>query len=456
MIKRIAGGVNSVVEHYVLAVMLLAVAALTVGGVGAPEAVGVTGLILCAAGLSRGAAKVDLWVLIALAAYLVIGDISSYVTYGYLTGGYTATQSVLLVLYLLMACLDGEELRLFRRLSVLWAGCVAAQGLARFLGKALDGSAGRLGGMLGNPNALGIFLVMAWFGLKAWMPGEEETGLLPAVLRRLEPLLLTALALTLSMGSFVALAAGMAYLAVGWLRREGWRTAFARTCRMLAKAALGVGLGVLMYFTARRTGVPWLCLVELAYLLALMALWERLDCFLRELPWAAAAMSGFGGLVAAATIAIRPSSIATFLERLEMMRNGLGYVLVNPLLGVGPYQWRLLNLGDADPYFNTWHIHNIPIHIAVELGLPALAALVVLAVRVYRKKGPNRAGFTALACHCMMDTGFFYLGTMSLMTATVAEPQEGGAQLSSGAVKLLFLAAGAQFVYSICIARVLA
>ena len=416
MIKRIAGGVNSVVEHYVLAVMLLAVAALTVGGVGAPEAVGVTGLILCAAGLSRGAAKVDLWVLIALAAYLVIGDISSYVTYGYLTGGYTATQSVLLVLYLLMACLDGEELRLFRRLSVLWAGCVAAQGLARFLGKALDGSAGRLGGMLGNPNALGIFLVMAWFGLKAWMPGEEETGLLPAVLRRLEPLLLTALALTLSMGSFVALAAGMAYLAVGWLRREGWRTAFARTCRMLAKAALGVGLGVLMYFTARRTGVPWLCLVELAYLLALMALWERL----------------------------------------EMMRNGLGYVLVNPLLGVGPYQWRLLNLGDADPYFNTWHIHNIPIHIAVELGLPALAALVVLVVRVYRKKGPNRAGFTALACHCLMDTGFFYLGTMSLMTATVAEPQEGGAQLSSGAVKLLFLAAGAQFIYSICIARVLA
>ena len=55
-----------------------------------------------------------------------------------------------------------------------------------------------------------------------------------------------------------------------------------------------------------------------------------------------------------------------------------------------------------------------------------------------------------------MDTGFFYLGTMSLMTATVAEPQEGGAQLSSGAVKLLFLAAGAQFIYSICIARVLA
>ena len=455
MLDKLTGGVNALLEHYILAVMLLAVAALTVGGVGSPEAVGATGLILCAAGLTRGAAKVDLWALAALAAYLVIGDISSYVTYGYLTGGYTATQSALFVLYLLMACLDRGELLLFRRLSVLWAGCVAAHGLAQFLGKALDGSAGRLSGMMGNPNALGIFLVTAWFGLTAWMPGEEETGLLPNLLRRLEPLILTALALTLSMGSFVALAAGMAYLAAGWLRREGRKAAFSRACRMLAKAALCVGLGVLMYFTARRTAIPWLCLVELVYLLALMALWERLDRFLREIPWAAAAMSGFGVLVAAATIAIRPSSIATFAERLEMMRNGLRYILVNPLLGVGPYQWRLLNLRDADPYFNTWHIHNIPIHIAVELGLPALAALVVIVIRAYRKKGPNRAGFTALVCHCMIDTGFFYLGTMSLMTATVGEPEEGGAQLSGAAVKLLFLAAGAQFIYSICMARVL-
>lgn len=455
MLDRVAGGVNALLEHYILAVMLLAVAALTVGGVGSPEAVGTTGLILCAAGLSQKEARADLRVLGPLAAYLLLGGISSYMTYGYFTGGYTATQSVLLVLYLLMACLDGTELLLFRRLSVLWAGYVAAHGLAHFLCKALGGGAGRLGGMLGNPNSLGIFLVVAWFGLTAWMPGEGEKGFLPVLLRRLEPLILTALALTLSMGSFVALAVGMAYLAVGWLRREGWGPAFARTCRMLAKAALCVGLGVLMYFTARRTGIPWFCLAELAYLLVLTALWERLDRFLRDIPWAAAVISAFGALVAAATVAIRPSSIATFAERLEMMRNGLGYIWVNPLLGVGPYQWRLLNLRDADPYFNTWHIHNIPIHIGVELGLPALAALAVIVVHTYRKKGPNRAGFTALVCHSLMDTGFFYLGTMSLMTATVGEPKQGGTRLNTLALRTLLLAAGAQFVYGICMARAL-
>lgn len=455
MTSKISAGVDMILEHYVLVIMLLALAALTMGGVGSPDAVGITGLVLCAAGLSQREAKADLWVLGPLAAYLLLGGVSSYITYGHFAGGYTATQSVLPVLYLLMACLDGRDLLLFRRLSVLWAGYVAAHGLAQFLRKALDGTAGRLGGMLGNPNPLGIFLVLAWFGLTAWMPGENEKGLLPALLRRLEPLLLTALALTLSMGSFVALAAGMAYMAAGWLRREGWRAALPRTCRMLAKAGLCVGLGILMYFTARHTGIPWFCLVLLAYLLALMALWERLDRFLRDLPWAAGTMTAFGGLVAAAAVAIRPSSIATFAERLEMMRNGLGYILASPLLGVGPYQWRLLNLRDADTYFNTWHIHNIPIHIAVELGLPAAAALMVIVVHAFRKKGPNRAGFTALVCHCLMDTGFFYLGTMSLMTATVGEPERGGTRLSTAAVRALFLLAGAHFAYCVYAARVL-
>lgn len=456
MLDKLNSGINAVLGHYILAVMLLALAALTVGGVGSPEAVGVIGLILCAAGLSLGQARADLWVLGPLAAYIVLGGMSSFATYGYFSGGYTATQSVLLVLYLLMACLDEKELLLFRRLSVLWSGYVAAHGLAQFLHKALDGNAGRLGGMLGNPNSLGIFLVVAWFGLTAWAPDDGETGPLPAALRRLEPLILTALALTLSMGSFVALAAGMAYMAVGWLHREGRRAAFFRSCRMLAKAGLCVGLGILMYFAARRTSIPWLCLVLALYLLALTALWVRLDRFLRDIPWTAAAMSAFGALVAAAAVAIRPSSIATFAERLEMMRNGLGYLLVNPLLGVGPYQWRLLNLRDADTYFNTWHIHNIPIHIAVELGLPALAALVVIVIRAYRKKGPNRAGFTALVCHSLMDTGFFYLGTMSLMTATAAEPKQGSVRLSGAAVKALFLAAGVHFAYCVYIARALA
>ena len=72
----------------------------------------------------------------------------------------------------------------------------------------------------------------------------------------------------------------------------------------------------------------------------------------------------------------------------QMMRNGLGDIGVNPLLGVGPYQWRMLNLQDSDTYFNTWHIHNILIHVAVEMGLVAAAFLLAVAGRSLKIKEP--------------------------------------------------------------------
>ncbi len=449
MIKRLSNGANQLLEHYLLTLMLLALAALTLGGVGNATNVALIGLVLCAAGLTQREAQADLWVVGALAAYTALGALASWRVQGHFAWGYASPQSIFLTLYLLMACLSGDELRLFRRLSVLWAGCVAAHGLFLFLSKALAGHAGRLGGLLGNPNALGIFLAVAWFGLNAQAPGEEESGLLPAALRRMEPLLLTVLALTLSMGSFVSLAAGMLFLAAGWLRRDGWREASRQACRMVAKAGLAVALGVLMYFTARMTDIPWFVLALAGYLAALTALWPRLDRFLRDLPWVSCAMTAAGALVAVGTVLIRPSSIATFAERLDMMRNGLGYIAQHPIAGVGAYQWRLLNLQDADPYFNTWHIHNVLIHVAVELGLPAAAALVAVIVRHYWKKAPNRAGFTAFLVHNLMDTSFFYLGITGLMEATAAEPRLGGRALGSGAVRLLFAALAAQFAYTI-------
>ena len=100
---------------------------------------------------------------------------------------------------------------------------------------------------------------------------------------------------------------------------------------------------------------------------ALAMCWSTFDRFLRACPRVAASISATGFLVAAAAVTVRPSSLATFAERLEMMRNGMGYLAENPLLGVGPYQWRLLNLADGDKYFNTWHIHNVLIHVGVEM-----------------------------------------------------------------------------------------
>ena len=132
---------------------------------------------------------------------------------------------------------------------------------------------------------------------------------------------------------------------------------------------------------------------------------------------------------------LRPNAAATFLERLAMIKNGLGYICESPFLGVGPYQWRWLNMLDTDPYFNTWHIHNVFVHVGVELGLPALAMLTVAMVRHLCKKEDKaqRGAFFAVLAHNLMDTSFFYIATVPFMIMISAQ-DEGKTRLLGGAV----------------------
>lgn len=447
----LAKRIDSISDHYVLFLLALALMGLTIVGVGDTPRVSMLGIVLCVAGIFQMPGRIDTRILFPMLLYLVVGAASSYGAIGNVTHTYTATHAIYPVLYFLMASLKKEELRWLRWFTAMWAGYVAANGIVQFLMKAMNGTAGRLGGMMSNANSMGIFLVVGWFGLMAWAPGPEEKGLIPALLRRLEPLLLTALALTLSMGSFLALAVGMAVRAAGWVKESGWREATWRSARMLAKAALCVGAGILMYFTGRHTSAPLLCVGLVLWLVALMFLWEQFDRFLLAYRWFPWVMCAGGFAVALAAVAVRPSAAATFLERLEMMRNGVGYLTADPLLGVGPYQWRELNLADADTYFNTWHIHNVPLHIGVELGLLALAAVVLIILRTLLKKGRNVAGFAAFLLHNLMDTSFFYMGTTTSVLFTVGEPEKGGKQPNRILVRAFFAAFALVFVYFYCV-----
>ena len=93
-----------------------------------------------------------------------------------------------------MASLEEKELLWLRRFTALWAGYVAANGLGQFLLKAMEGTAGRLGGMMSNANSMGIFLVVGWFALKAApLDGREEEAVFARILRHIEPLLLVTL-----------------------------------------------------------------------------------------------------------------------------------------------------------------------------------------------------------------------------------------------------------------------
>lgn len=449
MLPRVGRGLDSLIDHYAAACIILALFILSLLGVGDVRMVGLVGILLCAAGLVRGPAQVDLWVLLPLLIYVLSDLASAYHTYGDIAGGYGALHGIFPVLYLLMACLDGEELRWMRRGCALWAGAAAAAGIVQFVLRALiQGRVGRMSGLLGNPNAMGIFLVVGWYGAMCCETGRGEDS---RPLSFLEPLLLIALAMTLSMGSFLSMAVGIGVLLIEKKRSASWRETVRYACQILAKASLGMGTGLLIYLAGARTGAPWSCLPLLVYAAAVILSWRRFECFLEAYPKMALLLSAMGMLVAVTVIAVRPSSIATFTERVEMIGSGLRYIAQDPLFGVGPFQWRLLDLDDGGKYFNTWHIHNVPVHIGVEMGWIAMTALILVGIRALcKKRDPaGRALIAAFCFHNMIDTSFFYLEITALVLTAAGEPQTGGRKVSGGAVKTVFALFALLFAYGL-------
>lgn len=447
--RRPLGRLDRLLDHYLVLMLFLTLISLTLLGAATPLLTSLLGLVLCVTGMAQRRIKADLWVLIPLILYQVFSVISFCMAYNGISTGMIADvisiQAFYPVVYLLMAFLSEEERLWLKRLCILWTGCVAVVGLIQFVLRAMSGRAARLDGVFGNPNATGAFLVIGWLVLQTCFSEREEDGrrLWPG----LEPLLLTVLTLTLSMGSFVSMAAGVLVLILSQVRGRTRREILAFACDLLARAGFGVGLGVLMYTAARRSGQPWLCIPLALYLLALMLFWDRFRSFLKDFPKAAVAMTVLGALATVAVILSRPSSIATFQERLAMMKNGLGYLTVHPLWGLGPYRWRAYNYLDSDIYFNTYHIHNVPLHIGVELGLPAMAMAVAVLVRRFVKKSKpgHIAGFTAFVVHNLIDTSFFYAGVTAMTLMTVGEPGNGGKQLPATVVRLIFVAYAALF-----------
>lgn len=159
-------------KSYTAVYLFLALFILTMIGAGNAFTVGVLGIILCAEGFVRKEVEVDLWVLVPLIVYNLFSAVSSYMVYGNIAEGYISTQMIYPLLYLLMACLDEEEKKLLKRLCVGWVGAIAIIGVVQFVLQSVTQGARRLSVILGNPNALGIFLVIGWFMLMAVLEAE--------------------------------------------------------------------------------------------------------------------------------------------------------------------------------------------------------------------------------------------------------------------------------------------
>ena len=102
----------------------------------------------------------------------------------------------------------------------------------------------------------------------------------------------------------------------------------------------------------------------------------------------------------------------TRVDRVTMLKVGSRMVRANPLAGVGPARVgdRYLEFLDpGEPAHVNPHLHNVPMQIAAERGLPALAAwlwmIVVLAIDMVRRlKVPDVRFLAAAALGCIVAT----------------------------------------------------
>lgn len=432
--------------QFVLIILFLSFFILTFIGAGNLLVISVVGLLLCLTGMLETTTEVDLWIFIPLTLYTVLSLLSGYRTYGSTLDGLSTTQAIFPVIYLLTACLNNANRVLLKLLCTVWIGLIAAGGIVQFTIEAFLGTADRLSGLLGNPNATGILLVLGWFAQQSCLIDLHGTqhSRLQSVLNALGFLMLAALALTLSIGAFGALAIGM--IAMSIYGKEKASTFFCRA----AEVIFAIGSGILLYIAGDYAGTPWIALLMVFYLLAAAILQNALRQCLQDFRWLRVLILLVGVSGTAGLLFLRPNAVATFTERLTMIQHALRYLGREPLLGIGPYQWRRYNLQDADPYFNTWHIHNIFVHVGVELGLPAMGMLIFTAIRhaCKRENKAQRGAFFAALIHNLMDTSFFYISTVPLLMMTAAKDERKTHTMHAVTVKCIFGAFGILFAWN--------
>lgn len=430
-------------EPAVLA-LFAALILLTFTSVGVTTLISLLGILLCLVGVTQRSARIDWWILVPLAVYVVMNMVSSYMTYQSIAIGYGPVQLVWVTIYILSCCLSAKGTSLLRALCVLWAAVVAVIGIVAFAASSFFVSVTRLEYVLGTPNSLGIFMVLGWFALTSCRWDESASGRLNALLPHLEPLILAALALTLSMGSMASLVVGIIVMMAGRKRGRTWRQVCHEAAITLAKVVLGIGVGLLMYLAAERAEAPVLCVILVVYLALMAILWPRFERFLSKSRAASLLLLLAGILCAILALVMRPGSVFTFAERLQMMANGIGYLDDKPLTGVGPMQWRLLNIDDADIYYSTNHIHNVFIHAGVEFGIIAMVALIVIAVRCFvkRYRQAQHGEDAAFLFNLLTDTGFFFVGVTSMFMLTANGSVTQAKELPRVDTVVLFVALG--------------
>lgn len=422
-------------ENCVALCVALALVALSFLGITSGTFTSIIGAFLCLVILMRRSMRLDLWIFIPLLAYTVLSGYASFRAFGTLTEGYFGAQAVYLAIYLAIASVDEREALTMRRLCVSWAVVAAGIGIVMFVGSQfLGGLVLRLSWPLGNADPLGIFLVIAWFAF----PGISGDDVWSRLLRRGEPLVLLALALTLTMTSFGALAIGAVAMLLFAKRGRSWGELGRYAAVTLARLVIGVGAGIALYGISLQAPGSWIVSLAFACVVAIVVLWSRIAELLEDRTWLAVVFALLGVVLVVGVLLIRANALARFSERIGMIENGIGYLGVNPLFGIGPFGWFELN-HESGLFPTARLIHSTLVSTAVELGIIAALALVVIAVRFFikRRDPAQRGGFVAFIVQNAFDLGLFFPGVTCTLMVTVATPRSGGMSLTGAAPKVI-------------------
>lgn len=376
-------------------------------------------VLICLYCFVLGPTKVDLKALVGLGVLAAATAFSAVVYYGDIAFNYPLF-FVFPVIYFASSYLGKSSRRLLFRICVVGAALVALVGLVTFSFEAMNDTAWRARAVVGTPNGLGIFLAIAWLCLLTMKDREKERLLF------LEPVLLSCLALTLSGGSLLSLACGLAVLLYQQRKKSSWKGVALWATNLAARMVIAFSLGLMFYVAANRTTIPWFCFILVGLVLFVCAMWPKVLALLKDCHWLTNTIVVLcGAAFVVALLSFRQSAFSTFAERIAMMENGLGYLFRYPLYGLGYGQWPLYNFEDADMYFNVAHIHNAVIHIGVEFGLAAMASVVYLIAYRFWKGGQNTPGALAFVVHNLIDVPLFTRMSLFALTVCVSPRRKG-------------------------------
>lgn len=274
-----------------------------------------------------------------------------------------------------MACLaaaqDGAS-----RARTLWGlcllgACTAAAGLATYAGALVlpEGMVGdRLQFSFQYANA-----AAAWFGGGLLLCMLAPDGRL----RRLAMLPATAFLLTQSVGASLTLMLLAACAGVVWVRAERWEPlAQALTCCFGALASFAL---------LHLLPTPLMALAVLVAQLAFALRSDRTEEILARVGWrrvtrVATATLGAALLLAAILLRSRLSAaLASLVERLYQVHDGLSLWWLRPVLGVGPDNWQYLYRFVQTAQYDSAVVHGSYVQVLLDAGLPALALLLAAA-----------------------------------------------------------------------------